>query len=71
MQFIVTIGLKLFIAVFFLLILSCTNHNNSKMSGSETWIKGNEEEKLKTIETQFRGFEMAMVETGYRYTELY
>lgn len=35
------------------------------------WIKGTEQEKLETIEGQFRGFDMAMVETGYRYQELY
>mgnify|MGYP005992998241 CR=1 FL=1 len=35
------------------------------------WIKGNEKEQLKTIETQFRGFDKTMVEVGYRYTELY
>ncbi|APD06763.1 hypothetical protein UJ101_01244 [Flavobacteriaceae bacterium UJ101] len=35
------------------------------------WIKGTEAKKLQTIEKQFRGFDMAMVETGYRYQELY
>ena len=35
------------------------------------WLKGTEEEKLHAIERQFRGFDNAMVETGYRYQELY
>jgi hypothetical protein len=35
------------------------------------WITGTEQEKIKTIEKQFRGFDNAMVETGYRYQELY
>ncbi|MCC5917710.1 MAG: hypothetical protein JJU02_10350 [Cryomorphaceae bacterium] len=35
------------------------------------WIKGSEREKIKKIEKQFRGFDHAMVETGYRYQELY
>lgn len=35
------------------------------------WIVGNEKQQIKTIEKQFRGFDMAMVETGYRYQELY
>jgi hypothetical protein len=35
------------------------------------WITGTEEEIILTIEEQFRGFDMAMVETGYRYKELY
>lgn len=35
------------------------------------WIKGSEQEKMETIEFHFRGFDLAMVETGYRYQELY
>jgi hypothetical protein len=35
------------------------------------WIKGTEQEKMETIEFHFRGFDIAMVETGYRYQELY
>lgn len=35
------------------------------------WIKGSAQEQLDAIEQQFRGFDMAMVETGYRYQELY
>ena len=35
------------------------------------WIKGSKQEQLDIIEKQFRGFDMAMVETGYRYQELY
>ena len=35
------------------------------------WIKGTEAEQIKTIEKQFPGFDNAMVETGYRYQELY
>ena len=35
------------------------------------WIKGNDEEQLKTIEKHFRGLDMAMIEIGYRYRELF
>ncbi len=35
------------------------------------WFKGTEEEKTGLIERQFRGFDMVMVEVGYRYQELY
>ncbi len=35
------------------------------------WIQGSAKEKLKTIESQFRGFDKTMVEVGYRYQELY
>ena len=49
-------------------MVSCSN-NVKKQQGD--WIKGNEQEKIKTIEKQFRGFDNAMVETGYRYQELF
>lgn len=44
---------------------------NKETTVQGNWIKGNELEKLKTIEKQFRGFDNAMIETGYRYQELY
>jgi hypothetical protein len=34
-------------------------------------LKGDENQKFETIAKQLRGFDMAMVETGYRYQELY
>jgi len=52
-----------------LLLCSCDNKQEQNTQGN--WIKGTEQEKLETIENQFRGFDMAMVETGYRYQELY
>lgn len=52
-----------------LLLWSCGNNQEQNVQGK--WIKGTEQEKLKSIENQFRGFDMAMVETGYRYQELY
>ena len=52
-----------------LLLCSCKNKQEQNTQGN--WIKGTEQEKLETIENQFRGFDMAMVETGYRYQELY
>jgi len=56
----------------FLFILSFLLACNQKQEAAQgQWIKGNEQEKLETIENQFRGFDMAMVETGYRYQELY
>jgi CRISPR/Cas system CSM-associated protein Csm2 small subunit len=51
------------------IIQSCFQADNKTVHGD--WIKGSEEEKIKTIEKQFRGFDNAMVETGYRYQELY
>ena len=50
-------------------LIAC--NGKDKPAGQGDWIKGNEEEKIKTIEKQFRGFDNAMMETGYRYQELY
>lgn len=59
---------SLFLIVFALTSSAC----NSKSETSKAeWIIGTEQEKIKTIENQFRGFDNAMVETGYRYQELY
>lgn len=55
--------------LFILTFLSACDQKQEAVQGQ--WIKGNEQEKLETIENQFRGFDMAMVETGYRYQELY
>lgn len=52
-----------------LLMVSC--HNKSTKNPQGKWIKGSSKEQLQLIEKQFRGFDMAMVETGYRYQELY
>ena len=35
------------------------------------WIKGSQQEQIEAIEWQFRGFDKAMVETDYRYQNLY
>jgi len=51
------------------LFLSACNQKQEAVQGQ--WIKGNAKKKLETIESQFRGFDMAMVETGYRYQELF
>ncbi len=51
------------------LIHSCANEATKQPEGS--WIKGSSQEQLDLIEKQFRGFDMAMVETGYRYQELF
>lgn len=51
-------------------LFSC-NQKTDKETAQGDWIKGTETEQIKTIEKQFRGFDNAMVETGYRYQELY
>ena len=51
-------------------LFSC-NQQTDKTTAQGDWIKGTEIEQIKTIEKQFRGFDNTMVETGYRYQELY
>lgn len=48
-----------------------TGCKQQKKETREEWIQGSEDEKLRSIEQQFRGFDVAMVEVGYRYQELY
>jgi hypothetical protein len=55
-----------FVSIYMLLLVSC---QSNQVQGS--WIKGNEKEKIEKIEWQFRGFDKAMIETDYRYQELY
>lgn len=61
---------QIFILLLTFELLACQQKTEAKMTQGE-WIKGTEEEKLKIVEKQFRGFDNAMVETGYRYQELY
>ena len=51
--------------------LFACNHQSEKETAQGDWIKGTEAEQIKTVEKQFRAFDNAMVETGYRYQELY
>lgn len=39
--------------------------------GTGGWLSGDESEKFEKIAGQLRGFDMAMVEVGYRYQELF
>ena len=48
---------------------ACQNQPQEQPQGN--WITGSGQNQIETIEKQFRGFDMAMVETGYRYVELY
>jgi hypothetical protein len=38
---------------------------------SETWVRGDVDERFALVAKHLRGFDVAMVETGYRYGELY
>lgn len=52
-------------------LFSCKKNDENKAIGAEGWLKGDETQKFETVAKQLRGFDMAMVETGYRYQELY
>ena len=59
------------IIIIFIITSFLFQYCNKDRTVQGNWIKGNELEKLKTIEKQFRGFDNTMIETGYRYQELY
>jgi hypothetical protein len=61
---------KMISAIVCIQLLACHNQANKNNVQGE-WIKGTEQEQLKTIEKHFRGFDNTMVEVGYRYQELY
>lgn len=63
----------IFLTVITLLTLpfSCREKDSGKAAGLDGWLKGDDQEKFETIAGQLRGFDVAMVETGYRYQELY
>jgi hypothetical protein len=37
----------------------------------EPWLQGDDEAKFRQVENQFRGMDVAMMEVGYRFSELY
>jgi hypothetical protein len=51
----------------FVLFVSCAD----KGQPEPTWLKGDTEERFATLATQLRGFDVTMVEVGYRYAELH
>ena len=66
--------MKTILLIFILVIASlyaCNSGDKSQPSGAEGWLKGDENMKFETVAKQLRGFDMAMIETGYRYQELY
>jgi hypothetical protein len=49
----------------------CTDQVQPSPPPGGTWLPASSPERDEAIERQFRGFDMAMVETGYRFAELY
>lgn len=54
-----------------LLLAACQFEDKNNSAGKDDWLRGNDEEKFSLISKHLRGFDMAMAETGYRYSELY
>jgi hypothetical protein len=50
---------------------ACSRPAPARASREGGWVAGNVDQKFDTVAKHLRGFDMAMVETGYRYTELY
>jgi hypothetical protein len=55
----------------FVSIAACTRPPAPTASGEGGWLAGTVDGKFDTVAKHLRGFDMAMVETGYRYNELY
>ena len=52
-------------------LAACTQSPPATVSGEGGWLAGTADQKFDTVAKHLRGFDMAMVETGYRYNELY
>ena len=55
--------------IFFIVALQFSSCKDQDEQGD--WIKGKDEAQIKTVEKHFRGLDLAMMETGYRYQELF
>ncbi|MGE4054445.1 MAG: hypothetical protein AB7F99_06570 [Vicinamibacterales bacterium] len=53
------------------LLAACSEPPAATAVGEGGWLAGTTDEKFTMVAAQLRGFDMAMVETGYRYNELY
>ena len=61
----------LFATCFFMISFNSCDRDDTEPVGTQDWLTGDTQQKLETITNHLRGFDMAMVETGYRYSELY
>lgn len=52
-------------------LTACTQSPPATASGEGGRLAGTADQKFDTVAKHLRGFDMAMVETGYRYNELY
>jgi hypothetical protein len=67
-----TWSLRCLLLPFVCSVAACTSSPPAATaSGEGGWLAGTVDDKFNTVAKQLRGFDMAMVETGYRYNELY
>jgi hypothetical protein len=63
------------VAATFLVAAGCAQgpsaDTENRAVGPDGWLKGTTDERLDVVAEQLRGFDMAMVEVGYRFTELF
>jgi hypothetical protein len=50
---------------------ACTGPAPPPPEAGTTWLKGAADERMRTVEKHLRGLDVAMVEIGYRFGELY
>jgi hypothetical protein len=59
------------VALAFAAVTACSRPAPATPSGEGGWLAGTVDRKFDTVAKHLRGFDMAMVEAGYRYNELY
>lgn len=64
-------GESLLVVTFWIMSAAACSAQAPTAVGEGGWLAGTTDEKFATVAAQLRGFDMAMVETGYRYNELY
>lgn len=65
---------RFWVFVFLIAVAACGSDSQETVEpavGQDGWLKGNTTAKFEVVARQLRGFDMAMVETGYRFNELY
>ncbi|MCI0441707.1 hypothetical protein L0152_00650 [bacterium] len=67
----ITIDRNLSFQIGLFILLICVSCTENQPSGEGGWLKGNDNQKFEQIAKHLRGFDMAMVETGHRYNELF
>lgn len=54
-----------------ILVTACDQDRSQSKKSGTGWLQGSDEEKFNKVAGQLRGFDVSMVEVGYRYQELY